>query len=56
MIYNKAIKEDIEQLTELRIAYLTEDNGKLKANDEPCFYYRENRNRLKRIYKIGTSS
>lgn len=33
MIYNTAIKEDIEQLTELRIAYLTEDNGKLKAND-----------------------
>lgn len=33
MIYSKAIKEDIEQLTELRIAYLTEDNGKLKAND-----------------------
>lgn len=33
MIYNKAIKADIEQLTELRIAYLTEDNGKLQAKD-----------------------
>ena len=30
MIYAKATKEDIEQLTELRIAYLTEDNGELK--------------------------
>ena len=33
MIYSKAAKKDIEQLTELRIAYLTEDNGELKAND-----------------------
>ena len=33
MIYNKAIKADIEQLTELRIAYLTEDNGKLQAKE-----------------------
>ena len=33
MIYSKATKEDIEQLTELRIAYLTEDNGELKAKD-----------------------
>lgn len=33
MIYSKATKEDITQLTELRIAYLTEDNGELNAKD-----------------------
>ena len=33
MIYAKATKEDIEQLTELRIAYLTEDNGELKEKE-----------------------
>lgn len=33
MFYNKAATEDIEQLTELRIAYLIEDNGKLEGDD-----------------------
>ena len=33
MIYNKATIEDINQLTELRIAYLEEDNGGLKEQD-----------------------
>lgn len=33
MVYNKASMEDIKQLTELRIAYLTEDNGKLDRKD-----------------------
>ena len=33
MIYNKASIEDIGQLTELRIAYLTEDNGGLDRKD-----------------------
>ncbi|MBD5509119.1 MAG: GNAT family N-acetyltransferase [Lachnospiraceae bacterium] len=33
MIYTKATVEDIEQLTELRIAYLAEDYGGLKEKD-----------------------
>ena len=33
MFFHKAVKEDIEQLTNLRIAYLIEDNGKLDEND-----------------------
>ena len=33
MIYNKASMEDIERLTELRIAYLIEDTGKLNGKD-----------------------
>lgn len=33
MVYNKASIEDIEQLTELRIAYLTEDNDELTEKD-----------------------
>ena len=33
MVYNKASMEDLEQLTELRIAYLTEDNGELNGSD-----------------------
>lgn len=33
MVYDKALTDDIEQLTELRIAYLTEDNGELKEKD-----------------------
>ena len=33
MVYNKATVEDIVQLTALRIAYLTEDNGELKEHD-----------------------
>ncbi|MDE7429244.1 MAG: hypothetical protein K2N00_08290 [Lachnospiraceae bacterium] len=33
MIYTKATMEDIEQLTELRIAYLTEDHGRLEEKD-----------------------
>lgn len=33
MVYNKASIEDIQQLTELRIAYLTEDNGGLDRKD-----------------------
>lgn len=33
MIYTKATMEDIAQLTELRLAYLAEDNGGLEEND-----------------------
>lgn len=33
MIYTKATMEDIDQLTELRIAYLAEDHGGLKEKD-----------------------
>ena len=33
MIYTKATMEDIDQLTELRIAYLTEDHGGLEERD-----------------------
>lgn len=33
MVYNKASMEDLKQLTELRVAYLTEDNGELKEKD-----------------------
>lgn len=33
MVFHKAMKDDIEQLTNLRIAYLIEDNGKLDEND-----------------------
>ena len=33
MIYTKATMEDINQLTELRIAYLTEDHGGLEESD-----------------------
>ena len=33
MIYTKSTVEDIEQLTELRIAYLAEDYGGLKEKD-----------------------
>ena len=33
MIYNKASMDDVKQLTELRIAYLTEDNGELNGKD-----------------------
>lgn len=33
MILERAVNEDIEQLTELRIAYLTEDNGELSRED-----------------------
>lgn len=29
MVYSKASIEDLKQLTELRVAYLTEDNGEL---------------------------
>ena len=33
MIYTKATMEDIDQLTELRIAYLAEDHGELTEKD-----------------------
>ena len=33
MIYDKATIEDISQLTELRIAYLSEDHGELNEQD-----------------------
>ena len=33
MVYNKASMEDLKQLTELRVAYLTEDNGKINERD-----------------------
>ena len=33
MVYNKASMEDLKQLTELRIAYLTEDSGELNGSD-----------------------
>lgn len=33
MFFEKAAKADIEQLTNLRLAYLIEDNGKLDANE-----------------------
>lgn len=33
MIYTKTTVEDIDQLTELRIAYLTEDHGRLEEKD-----------------------
>lgn len=33
MIYTKATMEDIDQLTELRLAYLTEDHGGLEEKD-----------------------
>lgn len=33
MIFEKAVYEDIEQLSELRIAYLTEDTGNLHEKD-----------------------
>lgn len=51
MFYSKATEEDIGQLTELRIAYLTEDNGKLKAEDLEIIkrdlpdYFRRNLNK-----------
>lgn len=51
MLYSKATEEDIGQLTELRIAYLTEDNGKLKAKDLEILkrdlpdYFRRNLNK-----------
>ena len=51
MFYSKATEEDIGQLTELRIAYLTEDNGKLKAKDLEILkrdlpdYFRRNLNK-----------
>lgn len=33
MLFEKAKKEDIGQLTELRIAYITEDNGKVEEQN-----------------------
>lgn len=33
MFFEKAAKEDIEQLTNIRIAYLIEDNGELNENE-----------------------
>lgn len=33
MFFVKATKEDIEQLTNMRLTYLTEDNGKLNENE-----------------------
>lgn len=31
ILFEKATRDDIEKLTELRIAYLTEDNGRLDS-------------------------
>lgn len=51
MFYSKATEEDIGQLTELRIAYLMEDNGKLKEKDLEIIkqdlpdYFRRNLNK-----------